>query len=67
MDKCKYDVCWQGQCKNDIVEGEEYCKEHLNKKCMSCDKQAIGDCHLFNGSFVCGGSMCEDHHHNDHR
>lgn len=33
MKNCKYDVCWQGQCKNEAIENQDYCHEHLGKKC----------------------------------
>lgn len=67
MDKeCKYDICWKGRCNKETVEGKEYCLEHLGIKCHKCDQQSIGDCHGFNGSFVCGYPMCEDHKHNWH-
>jgi hypothetical protein len=26
-----------------------------------CDHQAIGDCHKYAGSFVCGTPLCEEH------
>lgn len=66
MQKCKYDSCYKGYCGEPVVEGEEYCKEHLGKKCWKCDKQAIGDCNKFDGSYICGSPMCQDHKHGDH-
>jgi hypothetical protein len=66
MKRCKYDVCWQGQCKNEVVESSEYCQEHLDKKCWKCNNQAVGDCHKYNGLFVCGSPMCLEHQHLEH-
>lgn len=64
--QCEYDVCWQGRCKNESVENEKYCIEHLNKKCYHCDNQAVGDCHKYWGSFICGCPMCEEHKDRHH-
>lgn len=66
MKKCKYDVSDQGYCGENVVEGKEYCKKHLGKKCWKCDKQAVGDCHKYYGSYVCGSPMCPDHKHEEH-
>ena len=60
-EQCIYDVCWQGRCKNESITGQKFCEEHLNKKCYHCDNQSVGDCHKYNGSFVCGAPMCEEH------
>jgi hypothetical protein len=65
--ECIYDVCWSGQCKKPTVEGSDFCEEHLDKQCgvrvdgERCTQQAIGDCHSYAGSFVCGTPLCEDH------
>ena len=57
--KCQYDVCWKGPCGKDVEEGKTFCNDHEDKKC-SYDQKAVGDCHGFNGSFVCGMPLCDD-------
>lgn len=66
--KCIYDVCHHGRCNEDVIHGFDFCKDHLNKKCwkIDCDLQAVGDCHKYNGSFVCGTPMCPTHKHQEH-
>lgn len=63
--RCEYDICWKGRCKEDALEGERFCEEHLGIKChrKDCGRQSEGDCHSYNGSFVCGAPMCSDHKH----
>lgn len=38
------------------VKGQE-----SNRKFERCDHQAIGDCHSYAGSFVCGTPLCVEH------
>jgi len=57
---CKYDVCWKGDCDNEVPEENTFCDEHENIKCIHCDKKAVRDCHKFNGSFVCGAPLCKE-------
>lgn len=68
MNKCIYDVCWKGICNKETISNTDFCEEHLGKKCQpnlrdNCDNQAVGDCHQYNGSFVCGSPLCEGHKH----
>ncbi len=60
---CRYDVCWRGPCGQETAPGLEYCPEHLDIPCHKCGGQASGDCHGYNGSFVCGMPTCPDHRH----
>lgn len=60
---CRYDVCWSGPCGQDTVPGQDYCPKHLGNPCHTCGGQASGDCHGYNGSFVCGMPTCPDHRH----
>lgn len=62
---CKYDVCWQGRCNQDVIDGSEYCQEHSEQKCHAsgCEEQAEGECHGYSGSMVCGAPMCKNHKH----
>jgi hypothetical protein len=62
---CKYDICWTGRCNENVVEGTEYCQEHLEQKCYTkgCEEQAEGECHGYSGSMVCGAPMCKNHKH----
>jgi hypothetical protein len=54
---CNYNLAWIGKCKNSNVEGESYCKEHLNKRCK-CGKQATHECSIAS-SLVCGYPLCD--------
>ena len=58
MNKCIYDVCWKGECGESVEDGSDFCSEHINKKCK-CGNQSNGDCHKYNGSFVCGTPLCD--------
>jgi len=57
---CTYDVCWKGDCNNDVPEGNTFCVEHEDMKCKHCGCGAVEDCHRFNGSFVCGAPLCDE-------
>ena len=66
--ECIYDVCWSGQCKRPTIKDSEFCEKHLEQKCKVhldnleyCNKQAVGDCHSYAGSFVCGTPLCVEH------
>lgn len=60
--KCEFSVAWVGACGQRTVNGREYCRVHLEKKCFSCDKQATRDCD-HTSQFVCGMPMCDEHRH----
>lgn len=64
MGECKFDKAWIGRCKQETVDGEEYCHVHLLDKvakenmCAVCGKQATHDCgETF--QFVCGTPLCD--------
>jgi hypothetical protein len=63
--ECIYDICWHGRCNKKTVNGSDFCKEHSKVKCShpSCEEQAVGDCHGYAGSFVCGAPTCKEHKH----
>lgn len=78
MEGCKYDVAWVGRCKKDVVEGTEYCPDHLNHvdndsykaKCCQCGEQATHECpetfQFVCGSPLCGKETCKIKHHPKH-
>lgn len=55
---CKFDEAWIGKCKKDTIKGEEYCEEHLGKKCSICGKQATHNC-AETMQLVCGTLLCD--------
>lgn len=65
MSQCKFDICWNGQCKKET--NNDYCQEHTQIKCdfiklgKKCNNQAISHCSQFAGSFVCGAPRCKEH------
>lgn len=59
--KCIFDLAWVGQCKNDI-DVEDYCKDHITLKCVSCGKQATHECDETFG-LVCGAPLCGECEH----
>jgi hypothetical protein len=59
IELCSYDVCWKGDCDNTVQEGNRFCTGHETLKCKHCGEKAVGDCHRYNGSFVCGAPLCE--------
>lgn len=58
-DRCKRKMSWCGQCSKEAVEGESYCKEHLNEECRVCGKQVTCECSSAS-SLVCGSPLCDD-------
>jgi len=63
--ECIYDVCHRGPCKKPTVAESDFCEYHSSVKCSSptlitnnCENQAVGDCHGYHGSFVCGKPLC---------
>jgi len=60
---CVFSECWVGRCKVGVIPGEEFCGQHLGKKCWACDEQAISNCESTMGAFVCGVYQCEKHPH----
>jgi hypothetical protein len=59
--QCKFTVAWVGQCKEEAVEGQDYCQEHLKARC-SCGAQATHTCDATMG-LVCGANLCNDCEH----
>ena len=55
---CKFDKAWIGECGKENVEGEYYCKEHLQVKCEVCGEQATHTCPEAS-SLVCGTPLCD--------
>lgn len=55
---CKFEIAWVGQCKKPVVEGTEYCTEHLSLKCRICGEQATHEC-AETFQFVCGVPLCD--------
>src|SRR4030042_541253 len=60
--QCKFIIAWMGQCKNDTIDGLEYCQEHSKEKLCSCGEQATRSCEE-TGMFVCGSSLCDNCEH----
>ena len=56
QEKCPFIIAWQGQCGK---PGNPYCKDHKDKKCSYCGKQATREC-CFASSLVCGRPLCEE-------
>lgn len=59
---CKWIAAWIGKCDKPVVEGSEYCEEHVKEKCCSCGAQATHSCEE-TGQFVCGEPLCGDCEH----
>jgi hypothetical protein len=55
--QCGWDEAWIGICKNEAIEGSEYCAEHNGKKCGVCGEQANRECPETCG-LVCGFPLC---------
>ena len=55
--ECSFDKAWVGKCKNPVVKGSRFCKEHKGKKCK-CGKQAVKECSDVLGPLVCGAYLC---------
>jgi len=62
MITCGYDLAWVGRCKNSPVDGEIFCKEHINKKCVMCGEQAYRECPTAS-SLLCGAPLCSHCRH----
>jgi len=59
-----------GICGKETVDDTNFCKEHLELGCniiiehyplIRCGKQSTHQCNGYNGSFVCGAPLCEEH------
>ncbi len=61
MDKCKFNIAWVGQCKQDADE-TGYCQEHGLLVCRSYGKQATHTCHE-TFILVCGTPLCDGCEH----
>ncbi|EOU1990352.1 hypothetical protein BFS06_11360 [Clostridium perfringens] len=59
MNKCKFNISYIGQCKEDVIEKEDFCKKHIDFKCSVCGKQATKDCSRTD-ILVCGIPLCDD-------
>lgn len=57
---CSYSLAWRGPCGKDVVPGEDYCQEHIDKKCSVCGCQATRECDHTMGAFVCGSALCDN-------
>lgn len=62
MGQCKFNKAWQGQCKNEAIEGSDFCKEHTGLKCSSCGEPATRECDETMG-LVCGAPLCDNCEH----
>ena len=58
---CIFEEAWVGKCKQEPEN--DFCKDHIDKECCSCGKQATHSCEETNGGFVCGALLCEDCEH----
>ena len=60
--RCKFDMTWGGRCKEDAVEGGDFCLRHREERCW-CGEQATKICSetVFGGSLVCGAPLCSGH------
>lgn len=58
MGQCKFNTAWVGMCKNEAIQGTEYCEEHSKVKCSICGEQATHDCDLTD-MLVCGSPLCD--------
>lgn len=63
MVQCKFRPAWQDQCKNEAVEGEEYCAKHLGLECVSCGAQATHTCNATIYGLCCGAALCDECEH----
>lgn len=52
---------WRGPCGKETVPGGSYCPEHDKLKCGKCHNQAVRNCDVTVGPFVCGQLMCQEH------
>ena len=61
---CNFDEAWRGKCKNENVINSDYCKKHIDLKCIVCGNKATHTCdHTF--QFVCGAELCDNCEHGD--
>lgn len=60
---CLFRNAWVGECKNETMDGEDFCEEHLQKQCVSCGEQATHECHETMGPLVCGSPLCNECEH----
>ena len=58
LEQCRFIEAWVGKCSHNIVTGLNVCNYHKAFKC-SCGKQAISNCHVTVGAFVCGNYSCK--------
>ena len=65
MSRCIYETPWYGQCKQEAIEGSDFCEKHVKKTCNVCGKQATNACGVLT-SLMCGAPLC-DIHRNDCR
>lgn len=56
--KCNFDKAWIGLCNKKTVDGELYCKDHLEIKCVVCGEQATHAC-TWASSLSCGAPLCD--------
>jgi len=63
--RCMFSLGCGVECPEIAVTGEDYCKEHLGKKCVKCGLQAENECDLDS----CITLLCDEHyqdHHDQH-
>jgi hypothetical protein len=56
--QCKFVMAWIGRCKNVAPEETAICSEHAEKRCGTCQRQAVSDCPETMGPMVCGRLTC---------
>ncbi len=57
--KCKRKMGYHGDCKEEVVEGKQFCQKHLGETCRVCGAVATCEC-CYAVSLVCGIRLCDD-------
>ena len=60
---CKFVLAYIGKCGEKTLNNQDFCKEHLNLKCVECDSQSVTQCSATFASGICGYPICEKHGH----
>lgn len=57
---CRFYKAWVGRCDKPTLVGSDFCHEHDGKKCLTHNQQAVAECDVTVGPFVCGNMRCPD-------
>ena len=66
MAQCKFSEAWSGRCKEEAIEGSDFCEKHTGLVCSSCGEPATCSCDETMGGLVCGAPLCDNCEHTLH-